>query len=186
MCRVELTTPMSDRVTSQTVTGDDLSFQAVLKQMRPLNALHIVDDKFEYTKYVTSVVKAKAKAVVFSLSFRLTCTPLHAFCLWVCLEGPPYDLGLVVIADDTLWLGKGKVLVQFGSGDSGNMLCSGIRFITDADNQNENSKQHSDQWDEIGQVRRGMRDGNVASSEKQKENMSFELTDARQRLDEIN
>ncbi|KRZ55987.1 hypothetical protein T02_7087 [Trichinella nativa] len=52
--------------------------------------------------------------------------------------------------------------------------------------QNETSEQHSDQWDEIGQVRRGMRDRNVASSEKQKENMSFELTDARQRLDEIN
>ncbi|KRY84393.1 hypothetical protein T4D_606 [Trichinella pseudospiralis] len=39
--QLELTNPVSDRVTSQTVTGDDLSFQAVLEQMRPLNALHI-------------------------------------------------------------------------------------------------------------------------------------------------
>ncbi|KRY37816.1 hypothetical protein T01_6980 [Trichinella spiralis] len=62
MCRIELTTPVSDRVTSQTVTGDDLSFQA---------------------------------------------TYLHTASCFLPL-GPPYDLGLVVIADDTLWLGKGK------------------------------------------------------------------------------
>ncbi|KRY15016.1 hypothetical protein T12_133 [Trichinella patagoniensis] len=155
MCRVELTTPVSDRVTSQTVTGDDLSFQAVLKQTRPLNALHIVDDKFEYTKYVTSITYLHTASCFLPLANALR------------KSGPPYDLGLVVIADDTLWLGKGKVLVH-------NL------------DQNETSEQHSDQWDEIGQVRRGMRDRNLTSSEKQKENMSFELTDARQRLDEIN
>ncbi|KRZ91195.1 hypothetical protein T08_16117 [Trichinella sp. T8] len=120
-CRiVELTTPVSDRVTSQTVTGDDLSFQAVLKQMRPLNALHIVDDKFEYTKYVTSITYLHTAScflpLVIIFAWFTHTMKIIPTCTANALRksGPPYDLGLVVIADDTLWLGKGKVLVQFG------------------------------------------------------------------------